>query len=313
MRVVGREWQTGGMRLGGYSSELQVYGDVARFRRRLKDLIAQGDQLLSEVASYESRSDPHQPTEGLSARLECGLFDAQVGSRIYNWKVRIYRELTKSLGKTAPEWHRLDPRTQSNEGDLSVTLDRARITIREQQLTLEDLASRVPGRRLSPPANSAPDLEALRESRIVDERNVDWFAKRMSRFKTVQQCSEAIGASKELVEATYVGVLALLGEPDPGKGDFPALGKKVRTALESRSGFGPTAEGSRTLAKLLSGMGMVNQALGELRNELGTGHGRPRQADGLAVRHARFAVDLAAAECRYLALTMQDINVLKGG
>lgn len=98
-----------------------------------------------------------------------------------------------------------------------------------------------------------------------------------------------------------------------GKSAFPALGKKVRTALESRSGFGPTAEGSRTLAKLLSGMGMVNQALGDLRNELGTGRGRPRQADGLAVRHARFAVDLAAAECRYLALTMQDINVLKGG
>lgn len=42
----------------------------------------------------------------------------------------------------------------------------------------------------------------------------------------------------------------------------------------------------------------------------GTGHGRPRHADGLTVRHARLAVDLTAAECRYLALTLQDLSLL---
>lgn len=293
-------------------SELEVYGDVVRFRRRLKDLIAQGDQLLSEVASHESRHDPNQVTEGLAARLACGLFDAQIGNRICSWEVRIHRELTKSLGRTAPEWHRPGPLAERHESDLLVVFDRARTRIREQQLALERLGAQLPGRRLSSPADTAPDLEALRESRIVDERSVDWFSKRMSRFKTVHQCSEAIGASKELVEATYVGVLELLGEPDPGKVDFPTLGKKVRSALESRSGFGPTIEGSRSILTLLKGLRTVNQALGELRNELGTGHGRPRQADGLTVRHARFAVDLAAAECRYLALTMQDMNLLKG-
>lgn len=300
------------MQRGGETSQLEIYGDVARFRRRLKELLGQGHQLLREIDAYESRHDPNQSTEGLRARLECGLFDDQVGSRILKWEVRVHGELIRSLGNRAPKWHSPGPIAKPQEGDLRVIFDRARSRIGEQQLALERLAAQVPGRRLSPPAHSTPDLAALRESRIIDEANVDWFAGRMSKFKTVHQCSEAIGASKELVEATYVGVLALLGEPDPGKVDFPALGKKVRKALESRSGFGPTVDGSRTVNKLLSGMGMVNQALGDLRNEVGTGHGRPREADGLTVRHARFAVDLAVAECRYLALTMQDLNLLKG-
>ncbi|MDO8308908.1 MAG: abortive infection family protein [Actinomycetota bacterium] len=134
----------------------------------------------------------------------------------------------------------------------------------------------------------------------------------MSRFKTVHQCAEAIGASKELLEATFRGALDLMCVAYGRSDDYPALAKKVRSALHSYPGFAPAGDESKAITKILSGFGQISSGMAEMRNSYGTGHGKPRHPGGLTVRHARLAVDLATAECRFIALSLRDLGLLTG-
>lgn len=289
-----------------------MYGDPTKLRARLRQLIKQGDDLLAEIDSEESRYEDPGSGSSLMAFMGVVTFESGVGRRVQDWEGRIYRSLNKHLGQGAPQPDLTRRPRDKDQRDVRVLYQEERERVHRRQAELEDLLSRVPGRKLVTPPASGPDLGELRASRIIDEKVLDGYARRMSKFNTVLQCSEAIGASKELLEATYRGVLDLLGEPYTKKDDYTVLGKKARNALATHAGFAPSTKGTNSLKQLLSGLGTANQALAELRNEYGTGHGRPKHPDGLQVRHARLAVDLAVTEARYLALTVQDLNLLTG-
>lgn len=297
---------------GSLPEPLSVYGDNKKFRARLRDLIGQGDELIAEIDAIESRYEAPPSTRGLAAALQAMPFVTVVPKRLTDWHVRVHKALVKYLGKSAPEWRSQSDLLESGNADVIAACMRAREQVRATQNELRDILSRVPGRHLSMPAPSGPDLVELRASGLVAEAVLDGYAKRMSKFNTTHQLAEAIGASKELVEATSRALLTLLGEPVTKNDDFPSLGRNLRKALEQRSGFAPKGKGADILTRLQQGISTSAHALNALRNEYGTGHGRPGHADGLDARHARLAVDLAVTHCRFLVLTAQDLDLLTG-
>ena len=65
-------------------------------------------------------------------------------------------------------------------------------------------------------------------------------------------------------------------------------------------------KGANAIRRLLGSLGTVAQALGELRNLYGTGHGRDGRVRGLTSRHARLAVGAAATLAVFLFETHQE-------
>lgn len=294
------------------SPPLHVFGDAAKFRTRLRSLLKQGDDLLARIDAIETTHAPSSGV-GLRASLDAILFESEIGRRVSDWDVRVWRALRDYLGNAAPKAVLKPPSRDKTDRSVKKMVEQNRHFIRTRQDDLRGLIERVPGRRIvQSPSSSQPDLGELRRTRLVDPKVLDGYSRRMSKFKTVHQRAEAIGASKELLEATYRGVLDLVSQPYANTDDYPALAKKVRVVFQGHPDFLPTGGGSQAVTKLLSGFGQLSNGIAEMRNNYGTGHGKTRHPVGLEVRHARLAVDIAVAECRFVALTANDLGLLTG-
>ncbi len=119
----------------------------------------------------------------------------------------------------------------------------------------------------------------------------------------------AIGASKQLIEATAKYVLTELGVPLGKNPDLPDLVKSAQQALHLHpstvNGIGP--DGAGGLRKILGSVSTIAIGLAELRNlGYGTGHGHAKSPVGLGVRHARLAVNAATTWCQLLLDTLAD-------
>jgi hypothetical protein len=102
----------------------------------------------------------------------------------------------------------------------------------------------------------------------------------------------AIGAAKNLVEAASKVVLEHTGEPEPPRTASPsALFKLALTAIASRHA-GAEGDLGRSLTTTV-------HRLGELRNEVGAGHGTAAAPDVDAV-HARLAAAAGASAADFL-------------
>ena len=111
----------------------------------------------------------------------------------------------------------------------------------------------------------------------------------------------AVGTAKELVETTCKTILEERGVDFRGAEDLGGLVKSTRGALGLLPEDIPdSAKGVETIRRLLSNLGTIAQALGELRNLYGTGHGRTSKARGLRPRHARLAVGAASTLVTFL-------------
>ena len=115
-----------------------------------------------------------------------------------------------------------------------------------------------------------------------------------------------IGSSKELVESVCKVVLDDYGVDYSNKDDALALYKKVAIVLKLNAESVPeSARGSEAAQGALRAMTTTVQRLAELRNALGTGHGRSQRSVALA-RHARLAFATAAALCEFLLDTWHE-------
>jgi hypothetical protein len=106
----------------------------------------------------------------------------------------------------------------------------------------------------------------------------------------------AIGTAKEFLESVCMTILAERNLLPLNDEDFPTL---VRSTVKSvpvipRQLSSQTHLG-KTITVLLNNLGSIGQQLAELRNQFGTGHGRPSEHVGLPVRHAKLAVGAATA------------------
>jgi hypothetical protein len=117
----------------------------------------------------------------------------------------------------------------------------------------------------------------------------------------------AIGTAKEMVETCCKHIAEALQIPLSANPDMPELTKAVMKAL----GLVPedipeSAKAKDTIKRTLSNLAQITQGLGELRKHYGTGHGRPASHKGLSARHARLAVNAAAAFVEFLAATYRE-------
>jgi hypothetical protein len=107
----------------------------------------------------------------------------------------------------------------------------------------------------------------------------------------------AIGSAKELLETTCKVILEDYAAPYGTRDDVLDLYKKVATELKLNAEAVPDdAKGSRAAQGVLRQMSAAVQNLAELRNALGTGHGRGIRA-GVLERHARLAVGASVTVC----------------
>jgi hypothetical protein len=120
---------------------------------------------------------------------------------------------------------------------------------------------------------------------------------------------DAIGAAKQLIEATAKVVLRERGLPVDEGQDLPELVKRAQQALLLHPKQGPTAaspDGADAVKRLLGGLSSLAIGVAELRNKYGNGHGRLSAPSGLGPRHARLAVSAAATWCEMLLDTLGD-------
>jgi hypothetical protein len=111
----------------------------------------------------------------------------------------------------------------------------------------------------------------------------------------------AIGTAKEFLETLCKTILAERSVVPPKNEDLPAL---VRATIKSLTilppGLAAPAQSEKTLTVLLNNLGSIGQQLAEIRNQFGTGHGRPIQHIGLLRRHAKLAVGAATTLAVFL-------------
>jgi len=110
--------------------------------------------------------------------------------------------------------------------------------------------------------------------------------------------SQAIGSSKELLESVLKTILEDLGQPDIS-GDIPALLKQVQQSL----GIDPNDETTKKLdekvKRTLSNLGQVVIGVAEIRNLVGTGHGRTKSHE-IDQNHALLIVNSVGTISTYL-------------
>ena len=110
----------------------------------------------------------------------------------------------------------------------------------------------------------------------------------------------AIGSSKELVETVCKTILDDYGVVYPHGADLMDLYKAVQKALALNVEAVPeSTRGSAAAVKALRALVTTVQSLAEMRNELGSGHGRVQPSPALT-RHAQLALNAAVAVGEFL-------------
>jgi hypothetical protein len=119
---------------------------------------------------------------------------------------------------------------------------------------------------------------------------------------------EAVGAAKELIEATIKYALSSLGETFDSNDNIPALAKQLHKRLRlDPKAIAPTTRGADTIIRILGGLTQVPLGLAELRNEgYGTGHGQAKRISGIRPRHAELAARSAIAYASFILDTLTD-------
>ncbi|MEU5448692.1 abortive infection family protein [Streptomyces californicus] len=118
----------------------------------------------------------------------------------------------------------------------------------------------------------------------------------------------AIGAAKQLIEATAKTALRELSIEVDKNAALPTLVSTVQKALKLDAGSAPDGpDGSKAVKKILSGSVNIAVGVAELRNQgFGSGHGQASAPSGLGVRHARLTVNAAVTWCELILDTLAD-------
>ncbi|MGW4288640.1 abortive infection family protein [Streptomyces sp. NPDC004673] len=120
----------------------------------------------------------------------------------------------------------------------------------------------------------------------------------------------AIGAAKQLIEATAKTALRELNVEVDRNAQLPTLVNTVQKALRLDAGSAPNGpDGSKSVKKILSGSVNIAVGVAELRNQgFGRGHGQASVPSGLGIRHARLTVNAAVTWCELILDTLEDAD-----
>ncbi len=111
----------------------------------------------------------------------------------------------------------------------------------------------------------------------------------------------AIGTAKEFLESLCKTILSKRGVELVKNEDLPVL---VRATIKCLPivppGLADPTQSQKTITVLLNNLGSIGQQLAEMRNQFGTGHGRPSEHVGLQRRHAKLVVGAASTLAVFL-------------
>ena len=119
-------------------------------------------------------------------------------------------------------------------------------------------------------ARGFAELDAVRQVTSID------LTKHMQRLRDAlpNDPYQVIGTTKDMLEATIKTILHRRGHEEVDNIDFPQLTTRCLFVLGLRGKTPPRTEGERHLRKLASSAQKMIEAVNELRNCAGTGHGR---------------------------------------
>lgn len=119
----------------------------------------------------------------------------------------------------------------------------------------------------------------------------------------------AVSVAKELVESTAKVVLRSRDISYTKSDDVPQLVARAQEALRlNASGVEGTAEEAKALRRILQSLTSLTQGITELRNQVGTGHGRESVPTWVRPRHARLAAGSAHTWCQLMLETLEDLD-----
>jgi hypothetical protein len=196
------------------------------------------------------------------------------------------RKLLNAISMKLAEWEQA--------GNSGSDLDRLRRALKINKISWD-------GERLTPDGNffagdGPSDLTARFGSEAVNEE-----IERI-RLNLDTDPSAAITASRALVESSCKAVLERMGQSVNDKDELPALYKKAAAALR----LDPTQHEEAIYKQTLQGLVSSVQGLAELRNKMGSAHGKGVKAVRPAPRHARLAAGAAYTIAIYLAETLEE-------
>jgi abortive infection Abi-like protein len=114
----------------------------------------------------------------------------------------------------------------------------------------------------------------------------------------------AVGTAKELLETTCKTILIERGVSLNSKWEVMDLVTEARKALDLvPTSVSDSARAADTLRRMIGCLVTVAEAIRDLRNLHGTGHGPEARSKTLDARHARFAVGAAATVAAFLLET----------
>lgn len=147
---------------------------------------------------------------------------------------------------------------------------------------------------LPPLPTTQVDEDVLREHLARLERGLD------------DDPAAVIGSSKELIESVCKLVLQRLAIKYDETNDVPALVKTTLKALKLHpEALAPTAPAGEATKRILGSLASIAVGVAELRNKIGTGHGR-EVSFKLSARHAHLAAGAATTFTRLLLETLED-------
>jgi len=141
------------------------------------------------------------------------------------------------------------------------------------------------------------DFHRLGEPRVVQQH-----LERIS-INVERDPPAAVGSAKELVESVCKFILDDYSVEYDKNESLLDLYKKTAKALKlNREAVPDSAKGSESAQRVLQNLATAVQALAELRNELGLGHGKTKPSPAFA-RHARLAFNASRSVAEFLLET----------
>jgi Abortive infection C-terminus len=306
----------------------RIYGDESNARRAIARYIASGQELLdqsvgvrnqiAEAKAKQSKKPKPRPkpkprragSDSLDLAFLLPTFEIKVEDWIASdWieTMRSWRErAARPMHRYLQEQYRETLPALAHGPGWPISLDTGEPWLRSAVDELLHLQAALGIQRAIAPSPPAPTrFSELLGSGLVDAKVVNDHAKSMTTaLRTAKQRSDAIGAAKELIEATLRGALDQLGMPPRSRDNLPTLMKAWRGAIGQAA---PSRSGADVLARALNAQVMF---LAEWRNRYGRGHGRTKYPGGVKARHARLAVDTTETFIRFVVTTMDDLQLL---
>ncbi len=292
-----------------------VYGDPAVFRKRLSTLSARGKHLLGQVDLWAERYDGPEQIKPASGGLGRGLFLLTVAGPHQRdrtqWEERIALLISNIFGPGGARYNVTRvPDWDGTDTTASARFQAERDAIKANLRLIDEVRDALPRSASQATPTYQPRLDELRASGLVTPEAVDGYADRMGKMRTRPQMAGAIGASKEVIEATVTAALVLLGSPPVPNELFPKLVKQYRDAVASNPRYAPDPNTRNVLEDIERRAATLVDALAPLRNRVGDGHGHLHYPKNLSRRHARLATDAAEIYVRFIVLTLTDLGLL---